>query len=95
MVSQSIMFIIAGFDTVQTCLTWTILELVKHPRIQEELIADVVKGVRREGVVNYSSVQDMKYLHCVVKGITNSLTSSSIVQMFHLDIRETQFTFHL
>ena len=68
MVAQCIVFLLAGFDTVQTTLTWAIMELVKNPHVQERLIDDILEGVKKHGQVDYDSVQDMTYLDAVVKG---------------------------
>lgn len=62
------MFFGAGFDTVQTSLTWTAMELVKNPDVQEALIKDVVDAVIKHGPIDYTTVQQMPYLDCVVKG---------------------------
>ena len=69
MVAQCVLFLLAGFDTVQTTLTWASMELVKNPDIQEKLIQDILQAVEKHGQVDYNSVQDMTYLDAVIKGI--------------------------
>ena len=68
MAAQALLFLFAGYDTVQATLTWTAFELAKHPDVQDKLIKDVLDAVEKHGKLDYSTIQEMPYLDLVIKG---------------------------
>ena len=69
MTSQSLLFLFAGFDTVQAMLTWAAFELAKNPDVQDKLISHVLDAVAdNDGKLDYSVTQDLPYLDRVAKG---------------------------
>ena len=81
MVAQCILFLLAGYDTVQTTLTWVTMRIAKNPHVQERLIDDILEAVEKHGQVDYDSVQDMTYLDAVIKGKSLIAKSSGQVSL--------------
>ena len=68
-IAQSILFLIAGFETSSTLLTYACYELALNEDIQEKLrneIKDVLE--RHEGKCTYEALQEMNYLEMVLLG---------------------------
>ena len=71
MVAQCVGFLLAGFETVQntlSCISW---DLATNPEAQDKLIEEVQECFAKAGGLDYSSVQEIPYLDCVIKGKTN------------------------
>lgn len=63
MVSNSILFFIAGFDTSSTLMTYTLYELAKNPDVQDKLRAEINAVLKKHnGQVTYEALQEMTYL---------------------------------
>ncbi|XP_076436479.1 uncharacterized protein LOC143275998 [Babylonia areolata] len=59
-------FMIAGFETTSTALTWTLLMLAEHPGVQEKARREVRPMVLKNHNVNWLPVRDMTYLTAVI-----------------------------
>ncbi|XP_055529196.1 cytochrome P450 9e2-like [Wyeomyia smithii] len=68
LVAQCMVFFLAGFDTVSTCLLFTTYELTLNPQIQNKLYAEVMQTyLSLEGKsLTYDAMQKMKYMDMVV-----------------------------
>lgn len=65
--SQSIMFMMAGSETTSTALSWISYNLAMHPDIQDKLIQEIDDALERHnGEINYDSVNDVEYLNSVI-----------------------------
>jgi cytochrome P450 family 9 len=63
-------FFFAGFDTVSTLMCFVAYELSINPDIQQRL-REEVDGVHESlkgSPLKYESLQNMKYLDCVISG---------------------------
>ncbi len=61
--SQAILFFIAGFDTTATTISLLAYNLVKHPECQTKLIDEVDEMLKKNGgQINYETVNELKYL---------------------------------
>ncbi|CAO4368652.1 unnamed protein product [Caenorhabditis nigoni] len=59
-------FLIAGYETSSTAMTYCSYLLAKYPKIQNKLWEEI-KMVKNEGKLDYDSIHSMKYLDAVYK----------------------------
>ena len=70
LLAQAIVFILAGFTTSSTLLSFLLYELALNPEIQERLQAEVDEILQKNNdKVTYADITHMKYLDMVVSGI--------------------------
>ena len=63
------MFLLAGYETSASTLTFALYELALHPEIQQSLRAEIMQVLRKhDGKLTYDGIQDMSYLDRVVSG---------------------------
>ncbi|KAJ9635435.1 hypothetical protein H2199_008438 [Coniosporium tulheliwenetii] len=71
LVSESLLQVLAGSDTSATVIRATMLYLMSHPstyrKVQEEIDAAVRSGRASSPVIRASEVQELPYLHAVIK----------------------------
>ena len=65
-ISQSVLFFFAGYDTTAALLTFAGYRLATNPEIQERVQAEVDNAVARHGGLTYASLQEMPYLDRVI-----------------------------
>lgn len=66
-VAQSILFILAGFDTTQSLLLFAVYELAICPHVQEKLAIEVRKARNSAGgKFTYETINELEYLDKVV-----------------------------
>lgn len=69
LIGQSILFLLAGFETSSTLLTFACYELAVHPEIQERARTEVREALEKHGGrVCYEALADMPYLENVLQG---------------------------
>ena len=67
--AQALSFLLAGFETSATTLSFALYELALHPEIQQCLRAEILQTMREhDGKLTYDGIQDMSYLDRVVSG---------------------------
>jgi hypothetical protein len=72
-VSQAIIFFLAGFDTASTVLCFICHQLATHPDIQTRLQEEIDKTLQENGgKFTYEAIHGMKYLDMVVSGENRS-----------------------
>ncbi|CAO4368653.1 unnamed protein product [Caenorhabditis nigoni] len=59
-------FLLAGYETTSTAMTYCSYILAKYPEIQKRL-REEIKMVKNEGKLDYDSIHSMKYLDAVYK----------------------------
>ncbi|XP_056016243.1 cytochrome P450 3A12-like isoform X2 [Ostrea edulis] len=64
--SNSIMFMIVGYETTATTLTFAAYCLATNPKCQEELIMEIDKTIG-QATPDYDNIQKMEYLDCIIK----------------------------
>jgi len=68
-VAQALTFLIAGYETSASTLTFALYELALHPEIQQSVRAEILQVLREHGgKLTYDGIQDMSYLDRVVSG---------------------------
>lgn len=69
MISQSILFLLAGFETSSTVLSFTAYELALNPGIQTKLREEIFQVLEKhQGECTYEAVQEMEFLDMVIHG---------------------------
>jgi len=68
-VAQALTFLLAGYETTGSTLTFALYELALHPEIQQILRAEILHELsKHDGKLTYDGIQDMSYLDRVVSG---------------------------
>ena len=63
------MFLIAGYESSASTLTFALYELALHPEIQQSLRAEIIQVLsKHDGKLTYDGIQEMLYLDRVVSG---------------------------
>ncbi|CAH2106041.1 unnamed protein product [Euphydryas editha] len=66
-VSQAVMFLISGYETISITLSFALHELALNPEIQERLVREIKQHhTRNGGRITFRSIQNMTYLDMVV-----------------------------
>lgn len=66
-VAQSFVFMLGGFETSSTALTFALFELANNPEIQEKVRVEVCSVLaRHDGKITYDALKEMTYLEQVV-----------------------------
>ena len=67
--AQALSFLIGGYETSSTTLSFALYELAMHPEIQQSLRAEIVQVLSKHGgKLTYDGIKDMSYLDRVVSG---------------------------
>jgi len=62
-------FMIAGYETSASTLSFALYELAFHPEIQQSLRAEILQVLKKhDGKLTYDGIQEMMYLDRVVSG---------------------------
>jgi cytochrome P450 family 6 len=68
-VGQAFFFLIAGYETSGTTLSYALYELALHPEIQHRLRSEIMRVLNKHnGELTYDGIQEMSYLDRVVSG---------------------------
>ncbi|XP_055925090.1 cytochrome P450 3A9-like isoform X1 [Argiope bruennichi] len=63
---NSVLFFLAGYETISTALAFTAHLLIHYPEAQEKIRQEVKQLLETEGELNYYSVNDLQYLDQVL-----------------------------
>lgn len=67
LIAQSILFLLAGFETSSTVLSFTAYELALNPEIQSKLREEILRVLQKyDGKCTYDAVHEMEYLDMVI-----------------------------
>ncbi|KAM6949151.1 cytochrome P450 3A30-like [Aplochiton taeniatus] len=64
--SQSFIFILAGYETTSVTLTFLLYNLATHPEAMRTLQEEIDRSLPREGPVTYESITELEYLDHVI-----------------------------
>ena len=68
-VAQALSFLLAGFETSASTLSFALYELALHPEMQRSVRAEILQVLNKhDGKLTYDTMQDMSYLDRVVSG---------------------------
>ena len=68
-VAQALAFLLAGYETSASTMTFALYELALHPEIQQSLRAEIMQVLSKDdGKLTYDGIQNMSYLDRVVSG---------------------------
>jgi len=68
-VGQALTFLIGGYETSASTLTFALYELALHPEIQHSVRAEILQVLsEHDGKLTYDGIQGMSYLDRVVSG---------------------------
>jgi hypothetical protein len=68
-VAQALIFLLAGYETAGSTLSFALYELAFHPEIQQSLRAEILQVLsKHDGQLTYDGIRDMMYLDRVVSG---------------------------
>jgi cytochrome P450 family 6 len=68
-VAQALVFLLGGFETAATTMSFALYELAFHPDIQQSLREEILQVLsKHDGKLTYDGIQDMSYLDRVVSG---------------------------
>jgi len=72
-VAQALTFLLGGYGTSASTLSFALYELALHPEIQQRLRAEILQVLsKHDGKLTYDGIQDMSYLDTVVAGDARS-----------------------
>jgi cytochrome P450 family 6 len=68
-VAQAFQFMLGGYETSATTLSFALYELALHPEIQQRLREEILQVLNKHnGELTYDGIQEMSYLDRVVSG---------------------------
>jgi len=79
-VAQSVLFLIAGYETSSTLLTFTCYEMAINQTIQDKLREEICSVLKRyNGKCTYEAMQEMPLLDMVLMGMYHANRLDKIV----------------
>ena len=66
--AQAYVFILAGFDTSSTTMSFCLLELALNFEIQNRLYQEIRQTIDKYDSLSYEAISEMEYLDRVVQG---------------------------
>jgi cytochrome P450 len=86
-VAQALTFLIAGYETSGSTLSFAMYELALHPEIQLSLRTEILQVLsKHDGKLTYDVIQDMSYLDRVVSGEERKeVKQKYVINCFRLD----------
>ncbi|XP_068206549.1 cytochrome P450 3A29-like [Palaemon carinicauda] len=63
---NAVVFLLAGYETTSTMLSYTTYLLAKHPDVQQRLYEEIVQHLNEKEEVTYDMISELEYLDMVV-----------------------------
>ncbi|KAG0719717.1 Cytochrome P450 3A11 [Chionoecetes opilio] len=76
LVAQSVLFLVAGYDTTASTLAFSAFLMAKHPQQQQRLRQELQGLIKEYGSVTYEGIMEAKYLDAVLMGPPHVADSS-------------------
>uniref|UniRef100_U5EKC8 Putative cytochrome n=1 Tax=Corethrella appendiculata TaxID=1370023 RepID=U5EKC8_9DIPT len=65
--AQSLLFLIAGFETTSSTLTFALFNLARHTDVQDKVREEIQRTLaEHDGEISYAALKDMKYIDQVI-----------------------------
>lgn len=68
LIAQAFQFVVAGFETISSSLTYALYEISKNLEIQKKLKNEIKIILKRHGMITYKAIKEMTYLEQCIKG---------------------------
>lgn len=65
-IAQSMVFLLAGYETTASTLTFCMYELAKHPNIQNKLYDEIKTIIDRGETLDFNNIMKLPYLDAVI-----------------------------
>lgn len=65
-IAQAFIFLIAGYETTATILSWAAYELALNPEPQEKLYNEIMAAIDTDGEIDYELLSSLPYLDSVI-----------------------------
>lgn len=70
LVAQSFSFIVAGYETITSTLTFSLLEIAQNKCIYDKLMVEIYEKLEKnDGELNYNCIEGMKYMKMILQGM--------------------------
>ncbi|XP_072031023.1 cytochrome P450 3A56-like [Amphiura filiformis] len=79
-ISQSLIFFFAGYETVSTTLSFVAYAIATHPQVQEKLQEEIDKILKDDEPVSYEMISKMEYLDKVWCEAMRRYTSPTVIK---------------
>ncbi|CAB3254035.1 unnamed protein product [Arctia plantaginis] len=69
LLAQASVFLLAGFDTSGSAMSWVLYTLAWHPHCQEKIYEEIIAVKNKHGVqdLDANTLSELVYLNCVIK----------------------------
>lgn len=78
-IDETLLFLVAGYETTATALSWSIFWLSKHPEVQRK-IKDELFEKRAQDDLTISIIDSLTYLDCVIKEVLRITPPVAVTQ---------------
>jgi cytochrome P450 len=68
MINETLLFLVAGYETTSTALSWFIHLMSKNPRVQQKIKAELMKDSENQQLT-LDRLDSLVYLDCVIKEV--------------------------
>lgn len=65
-IANVILFLVAGYETTSSLMTYLVYSLACNPSVQEKLLQEVLEAKNSDGNLNYHQIMKMPYLDAVI-----------------------------
>jgi cytochrome P450 len=85
-VAQAFGFLVAGFESSGSTISFALYELALHPEIQKRLRAEIMQVLKtHNGELTYNGIQEMAYLDMVVSG-EGTESGCTVIRTFNVKL---------
>ncbi|XP_057336044.1 cytochrome P450 6B5-like [Microplitis mediator] len=65
--AQAYIFLLAGFETSSTTMSFTMFELAVNQEIQQKVYEEIIEKIKKYGKLSWDAIAEMEYLDCVIR----------------------------
>jgi hypothetical protein len=86
-----VLFMLAGYETTSTTLTYCTYVLATHPDEQQKLYDEIYTHFGNEESIDFDSVKDLQYLEMFLKEVLRMYPIANLYAKFKLNFRTYHF----